>query len=166
MLTFGARHCTRWWQASATDGELNPFPDKHPPSTGTVLAKGRFAIDAADDQRLRRLAGADRATAGEAHPGFALVAALGGVGVPVRTLFEACGLGFETGPVLGRCRIEWDRPLTIGENYTVEASLAGLTRKSSRRFGAADHLVLAFAICDEAGRCAKVETTTIVPVAA
>ena len=59
-----------------------------------------------------------------------------------------------------------DRPLTIGENYTVEASLAGLTRKSSRRFGAADHLVLAFAICDEAGRCAKVETTTIVPVAA
>jgi len=143
---------------------LNPFSDKAAP-IGTVLAKGRYAIDAAADERLRRLAGAGPSKAGEAHPGFALAAALGGTGVPVRTLFESCGLGFETGPVLGRCRVEWDRPLAIGQDYTIEASLAALSRKSSRRFGAADHLVLAFAICDEAGRCAKVETTTIVPVA-
>lgn len=145
---------------------MNPFPDRSSPAIGTVLSRGRYLIDAAADARLRRLAGAGPAKGSEAHPGFALAVALGGAGVPVRALFEACGLGFESGPVLGRCRVEWDRPLAIGRSYAIEASLAGLTRKRSRRFGAADHLVLAFAISDDAGRCARVETTTIVPVPA
>lgn len=145
---------------------MNPFPEKAAPSVGTVVASGHYAIDAAADDRLRRLAGAGPREGQDAHAGFALAMALGGIDVPIRSVFERCGLGFETGPVLGRCRIDWDRPLRVGQRYRIEASLAALTRKNSRRFGAADHLVLAFAICDDDGHCATVQTTTIVPVAA
>ncbi|RVQ64853.1 hypothetical protein EKN06_14750 [Croceicoccus ponticola] len=144
---------------------MNPSRNAAPPVAGQVLAAGRYAIDDAADERIRRLAKAGPRRGDEAHAGFALALALGGIGVPIRDIFERCGLDFDAGAVLGSCSVDWDRPLTVGHDYAVTATLASLNRKASRRFGAADHLILSFAIDDEDGLCATVRTTTIVPVA-
>jgi hypothetical protein len=91
--------------------------------------------------------------------------ALGGMEIPVASLFERVGLRFDTGAVLGSCAIRWERPLIVGRRYSINAVATGIKRKPSRRFGAADHLSLRMTISCAGEGFADVETITIVPVA-
>lgn len=131
-----------------------------------VIAAGRYALTAAMDDALRAACGAPaRGADNQAHPGFAFVAALGGMDRDIGALCISLGLPFDTGAMLGRCHIRFDRPLLVDCVLEVEARLRSLVRKSSRRFGAADHLGLAMSLSCDGVRQALVEVTIIVPVA-
>lgn len=150
---------------SASNRQGDP-PHPNEPRPGDVLATGHYTITPAADERVRSLAKASPRSGGEAHAGFALAMALGGIDTPIRQVIESCRLDFEAGAVLGRCTILWERPLAIDRDYAVAATLVSLECKASRRFGFADHLALSFAITDAEGLCVTVNTTTIVPTAA
>ena len=76
-----------------------------------TIPDGRFAITEAMDDRVRDMARAPDRQGVRAHPIFAFVGALGGMGMKIADLSEALGLAFHKGPVLARCRLDYDAPL-------------------------------------------------------
>ncbi|WP_439532153.1 hypothetical protein [Polymorphobacter sp.] len=133
---------------------------------GQAIPEGEYRLSQAMDDALRAASGAlPRGSDGLAHPAFAFVAALGGMGLDIKTVCARLGLPFDTGAVLGRCRIAFDRPMLVDHAYGVHARIVSLIRKSSRRFGGADHLCLATDIRVGTTHFATVELTMIVPVA-
>lgn len=131
-----------------------------------AIPPGCYRLDAALDDRLRVASAAPARGAGrEAHPGFAFVLALGGMGLKVGEICELLGLSLASGPLLGTCRIRYHRALEIERSYDVQGCVAGLMRKASRRFGAADHVTLRIAVAADGMPFVDVEFTMIVPTA-
>lgn len=128
-----------------------------------AIPPGRFLLSAGLDDAIRRSCAAPQRRAEEAHPVFAFVAALGGMGARVGDVCRALGLAFDEGAVLGRCRIDYDAPLTVDTGYDVAARVVSLERKASRRFGAADHLTLGMTVSAAGRPHARVSLTTIMP---
>ncbi|MCL7466141.1 hypothetical protein [Phaeovulum sp. NW3] len=114
-----------------------------------AIPDGRYLLSAGMDDLVRRMAQAPARTDQRAHPIFAFVAALGGLGLKIADLSAALGLAFERGPVLARCRIGYNAPLLVDRHYDVRADIEALERKPSRTFGAADHLHLSIRLSDD-----------------
>lgn len=112
------------------------------------IPPGRFDLAAAVDDDIRRMAAAPPRIGDRAHPICAFAGALGGLGLKIADLSAALGLAFDRGPVLARCRLDFDAPLRTGCIYDVTAEVETLERKPSRSFGAADHLHLAIRLSD------------------
>lgn len=110
---------------------------------------GSFDLKSTRDDRVRRMSDAPPRTDARAHPIFNLIAALGGLPVPIKELSENLGLAFAAGPVLARCQFGIARPLLVDRHYTVAARVDRIERKPSRTFGQADHLHLGFALTDD-----------------
>jgi hypothetical protein len=131
-----------------------------------VLATGRFRLDAEDDAMVRETSGAPERAAFEAHPIFGFIAALGGLGTPIETVFAQCGGSIRTGPLLASCALRFSRPLKIGITYQVAGIVEGVTRKPSRRFGAADHLRLSIDVRDGDVHYSNLHLTIVLPAGA
>jgi hypothetical protein len=129
-----------------------------------ALPPGRFSLTGAADDELRATCGAPPRTGSIAHPGVTFVAALGGVGMPVADILARCGCSIEAGPVLASCDLDWARPLHVDAVYEVVGEVTFKQRKNSRRFGAADHLNLRFAISLDGEHHALLRLHMIVPV--
>lgn len=136
------------------------------PSTGFAIPLGVFHLSADLDDAIRRSCAAPVRDGIQAHPIFAFVAALGGMGSRVGDVCRGLGLAFDSGAVLGRCRIDYDAPLTVDTRYDVETNIVELERKRSRRFGAADHLTLRMTVSAAAQPYARIQLTTIMPAPA
>ncbi|KMS50575.1 hypothetical protein V474_06935 [Novosphingobium barchaimii LL02] len=130
---------------------------------GFVIPPGVFDLSASLDDAIRRSCAAPLRDGEQAHPIFAFIAALGGMGSRVGDVCRGLGLAFDSGAVLGRCRIDYDAPLTVDTRYDVATSVVALERKGSRRFGAADHLTLGMTVSAGGGLRARVRLTTIMP---
>ena len=117
-----------------------------------AVPPGSFDLTAAADDALRAAAQAPPRAGDAAHPGFAFVMALGGMGWRIGEVCGALGLDFASGPVLVSCRIGWLAPLRTGARYHIAARVEGIERRASRSFGAADHLTLRIAV----GKAAEV----------
>lgn len=142
---------------------MNGIDPPHITGRGYVIPPGVFDLSATLDDAIRSSCAAPVRGGVEAHPIFAFIAALGGMGSRVGDVCRALGLAFDSGAVLGRCRIDYDAPLTIDTRYDVATSVVALERKSSRRFGAADHLTLGMTVSADGNRRARVRLTTIMP---
>lgn len=130
------------------------------------IPDGRYWLSPAMDDALRTASGAlPRGRDRRAHPAFAFVMALGGMGADIGSVCAQLGVPFDTGALLGRCSIALDRPILVDQSYDVSAALTSMTRKSSRRFGATDHLCFVMRIAVKEQHFAMVELTMIVPVA-
>lgn len=127
------------------------------------IPAGDYHLSAALDDEIRAGCAGPQRRAGEAHPIFAFVVAIGGMGRPIGDVCRDLDLAFDSGAVLGRCRIDYDRPLDVDVDYRVDASIVNLERKKSRRFGAADHLTLRMTLSAGQDAHAHVELTTIMP---
>lgn len=117
--------------------------------TAYAIPAGRFDLTPQMDDEVRRMAGAPARTDDRAHPIFAFVGALGGLGLKIADLSGALGLDFGSGPVLARCRLDFAAPLTVGQSYDVAAEVEALERKPSRTFGHADHLHLSIRLSSD-----------------
>lgn len=105
-----------------------------------AIAAGRYPLSIALDDRIRAAADAPARYGRKAHPVFAFVAALGGMGVSVADLCRMIGSRVEDGPVLATCTIDQARAMEVDRSYDVEGAVEAIVRKPSRRFGAADHV--------------------------
>lgn len=129
-----------------------------------AIPPGRYRLTEVLDDRLRSLTGAPaRGAAQTAHPVFAFVMALGGMGIRIADLARALGLDFGAGPVLAACTLDFRAPLLVGRDYDVSARVEGLSRKPSRRFGAADHLHLAIVLAHDSQPRAEARLHIIFP---
>ena len=129
-----------------------------------AIPAGRYRLDRALDDRLRAASAApERGRSDRAHPAFAFVVALGGMGLKVADICQLLGLSLNSGPLLGTCRIRYHRPLEVDRTYDVQGRIAALVRKASRRFGMADHLTLRIAASADAVPFTELEFTMIVP---
>jgi hypothetical protein len=131
--------------------------------TAITLPPGTFFLSADLDDRLRRESAAPQRCGGLAHPVFAFVAGLGGMGLPVAEAIGLCGCSMKAGPLLASCEITIHKPLRVGLTYRVQASIAEKIRKPSRRFGAADHLLFRFDLDVQGERFAELALHMIVP---
>ncbi|MDB5722751.1 MAG: hypothetical protein JWP15_3369 [Alphaproteobacteria bacterium] len=128
------------------------------------LPPGHFALDADLDDRLRRDGAAPPREGDIAHPIFAFVGGIGGLGVPVGDAIALAGCSIGAGPLLASCDISIYRALKVGVTYQIAGRIAGKTRKPSRRFGAADHLLLSVSIAEGDVRFVDLDLKMIVPV--
>lgn len=127
------------------------------------LPVGEYRMDSATDAMLRAGSRARPAVGGAAHPVFALVAALGGMGVSVAELCHICGSAIENGPVLARCSLQYHRRLLLDRDYIVESEITSITRKKSRRFGAADHVVINLVLRHDDSAYTDIELVMVMP---
>jgi hypothetical protein len=133
-------------------------------SSALTIPNGRYTLAAALDDRLRALTQAPpRGPDGAAHPAFAFVIALGGMGLRIAAVSDRLGLAFGAGPVLAACRIDTHAALRVGRDYDVGARVESLERKPSRRFGAADHLRLHIELRHAGTLCAETRLHIIFP---
>ncbi len=130
---------------------------------GYAIPSGSYRLSAQLDDDIRRACASPARGVDEAHPIFAFVMAVGGMGKRIGDICRELGLGFDSGAVLGRCRIDYDRPIRVDTDYRVDARILQLERKASRRFGAADHLTLRMTMSAAEQPHAYVELTTIMP---
>jgi hypothetical protein len=133
---------------------------------GFTIPSGVFDLSAGLDDAIRNSCGAPIRRGVEAHPIFAFIAALGGMGSRVGDVCRDLGLAFDSGAVLGRCRIDYDTALRVDTRYDVDTTVLAIERKPSRRFGAADHLTLNMTVSAMGRAFARVRLTTIMPVPA
>lgn len=131
--------------------------------TTKEIPVGRYLLDPALDDRLRAFNGVAPREGDTAHPVFAFVMALGGMGLSIRELSDQLGLAFGDGPVLAGCVLEYHSTLRVGARYDVAAEVAELLRKPSRRFGAADHLHLHIRLSQAGRACAEARLHIIFP---
>jgi hypothetical protein len=131
--------------------------------TPIELPQGTFVLSPALDDRLRRENAAPPRTGTDAHPIFAFVAGLGGMGLPVAEALRLCGCSMDAGPLLASCEIAIHAPMQVGLTYDVDARIAEKVRKQSRRFGAADHLLFRLDMRVAGKRYAELAIRMIVP---
>ncbi len=129
----------------------------------SALTPGEYVITAALDACVRDAASAVAGDGRHAHPIFAFVMALDGLGESVQDVYARVGASLADGPVLASCQIDYKRPLMIGETYHVIGRIAGLVVKSSRRFGQTRHMTQKIDISDRDGWVAHVELTAVIP---
>lgn len=128
---------------------------------------GRYDLTVALDDRARALCGAPpRGKNGLAHPVFAYLGALGGLSMPIGDLSRSLGLAFDAGPVLGRCELSYPGRLEAGHSYDVLAEVVSITRKPSRRFGRADHALLAITLARHGNPVSVLRLAMITPARA
>jgi len=130
------------------------------------LPPGQFALTESLDDRIRALSGAPARVGDLAHPILAYVGAFGGLAQPIGDWARALGLGFDLGPVQGRCRIDLPGRLRTGQTYDVHAEVGEIRRKPSRRFGEADHAPFSIALCRSDAVVSVLSFTMITPVRA
>jgi len=130
------------------------------------LPPGQFALTESLDDRIRAISGAPARVGDLAHPILAYVGALGGLAQPIGDWARALGLGFDLGPVLGRCRIDLPGRLRTSQVYEVRAEVGEIQRKPSRRFGEADHAPFAISLCRSQGAVSILSFTMVTPVRA
>lgn len=131
-----------------------------------MRAAGRFRLTAAMDDRVRALSGAPARLDDRAHPIFAYIGALHGLPRPIGDWSRALGLAFDRGPVLGACVMDYPGRLRVERDYAVRAEVTAITRKPSRRFGAADHAAFVIALCEGAAEVSLLRFTMITPAGA
>ena len=127
------------------------------------LVPGSFVLTEEKNRQICAAAHTAERGSGEAHPIFGFIAALAGVTESVAEAIALAGCSIAAGPVLASCRLSFERPLQVGMTYQVEGQIEMKVRKPSRRYGAADHLLLTFAIGADAVRYAALELRMIVP---
>lgn len=130
-----------------------------------MKAVGSYHLSAALDDRVRALSDAPLRQGDAAHPIFAYIGALGGLPEPIGDWSRRLGLGFDLGPVLGACTIDYPGDLRVDLIYRVDAEVTAITRKPSRRFGQADHAAFVIALC-RPDPVSVLRFTMITPVAA
>lgn len=130
-----------------------------------MIPPGRYRIDRALDDSIRAAARAPQRAADDhrAHPIFAFLAALGGMGVPVAELCRMCGSSIDDGPVLARTSIDYGPAMEVDRDYRIVGQVSAITRKPSRRFGQADHVDIRLIVESDDRRFADVLLSWIMP---
>jgi hypothetical protein len=132
--------------------------------SGAVLPEGSFTITADENRRLSSLLGAEPDADGLAHPLYGYVAAQRGIGIDVEGLLAMADFPIADGPMLGSCRLEYERPLRVGVPYRVTGEIAGIERKSGRKAGTFDVLTVRETLTEPDGaRAAAVANVFILP---
>lgn len=136
-----------------------------PAATPITIPRGQYRLDRALDDGIRAAARAPARASDDrrAHPIFAFLAALGGMGVPVAELCRMCGSSIDDGPVLARTSIDHGPPMEVDRDYVVGGEVSAITRKPSRRFGQADHVDIRLHVESDGRRFADVTLSWIMP---
>lgn len=69
---------------------------------------------------------------GVAHPMFVYYAGQGGMGVTLDEMFALAHATSEDGVMLGSAEIDLQRPLQVGERFTITGAIDDVVRKSGR----------------------------------
>lgn len=140
---------------SAAGKPIGPFP--------IAIPTGDFRIDAESDLLIRQISQGPPGDGITAHPIFGFIASVGGLGIPIGTVFAWCGGSIAAGPLLASCDLRIARPLQVGITYQIKGQLLGLETKASRRFGRADHIALRIDIGRAEVHYSRLELTIVVP---
>lgn len=91
---------------------------------------------------------------GVAHPMYVYYAGLVGMGLSLDELFALAGATAADGPMFGEARLEFVRPLRVGETLTVTGVITDVISKTGARTGAFDVLTFRLELVDADGATA------------
>lgn len=119
---------------------------------GTELPDGRFRIE--PDAHRRAVAAMHWPDWNwpVAHPAYGHIALNSGMGMAREDFFALCGSTLRTGALFGRGVITYQRPMRIGAEYVISATIIGAERKSGRRAGSFDLVTVRLDATDETGQ--------------
>lgn len=97
-------------------------------------------ISSAENRALCETMGVQPDPDGRAHPSYYYIATQIGMGLTVAELCAACDFDVADGPMMATSGARFHRPIMTEQPYRVRGTIAGLTRKQSRRLGTMDLL--------------------------
>ncbi|GIU93458.1 MAG: hypothetical protein KatS3mg011_2364 [Acidimicrobiia bacterium] len=100
--------------------------------------------------------------AGIAHPIYAYLASIGGMGITLPQLFAAARSSAEAGVMFGEATLEFSQPLAVGATYRVEGRFLDVVRKQSSRVGTMDLVTFRLSLLTEDGTLAATSTNTFI----
>lgn len=137
-----------------TEGELAAI-------VGTPIPGGTYTVEPYVDWLLNDVVESPRDEQ-VAHPLFAYVAVAVGKGVSWDELFEACGATAADGPMFGEHETVLERPLRVGETFTVGGEFVSAERKRGQRTGVFDIVGFRLSLTDADGATAASTYNSIV----
>jgi hypothetical protein len=131
---------------------------------GTPLPGGTFTIPPEEDRRYRELVHGGPSPDGSAHPLWAFIATLRGMGITIGETLALAGTDIEAdGPMHGEIDIELCRPLQTGVPYRLSGEVRSIERKAGRSLGTFDLLRLRYTLADDDGPAAYYTTAVVLP---
>jgi hypothetical protein len=97
-----------------------------------------YVISAEENRALCDSVGVAPDANGFAHPIYFYIACQVGMGQTVAGLCALCDFDVNVGPMMGSCKVEFQRPLKTGQPYRVTGKIKGIARKPSRKLGIMD----------------------------
>ncbi|WP_199543313.1 hypothetical protein [Prauserella sp. PE36] len=97
-----------------------------------------------------------------AHPLFAYISVAVGKGVSWDEVFAICGATAADGPMFGEHETVLERPLEVGESFSVSGEFVSAERKRGKRTGVFDIVGFRLALTDAAGELAASTYNSIV----
>jgi hypothetical protein len=131
---------------------------------GREFPGGCYLIQPFEDWLLRDAIGAPPSERESAHPLYAFIATLGGMGLSVDDLLHTCGSSAEEGPLHGECILDLVEPLRSGVEYAVSGRITDVRRKTGRAAGAFDLVTFLLEMRTPDGAvAARCENTFVLP---
>lgn len=90
---------------------------------GYRFPDGSYTIDPEDHQRFVQTTGGRRSDTGTAHPVFGFLATHCGMGLDFPQFMALLGAPLDSGALFGQEDLRLERPLHIGETFTVRGSI-------------------------------------------
>lgn len=116
--------------------------------TGHRLPDGAYTIDAEDHAAFLAAVDGIASRDGHAHPLFGFLATHCGMGLSFREFMELLGTTEDAGAMFGQEALELNRPLRIGETFTVRGLIVEARSTSSQRLGPLDIVTCALELVD------------------
>ncbi|MCR3718771.1 MULTISPECIES: hypothetical protein [Prauserella salsuginis group] len=117
---------------------------------GTPIPGGSYTVEPYVDWLLNDVVESPR-DGRVAHPLFAYVAVAVGKTVSWDGLFEICGATADDGPMFGEHETVLERPLLVGETFTVGGEFISAERKRGQRTGVFDIVGFRLSLTDVDG---------------
>lgn len=128
---------------------------------GTSFPGGFFRIEGYEHQLGCDAVLAPRLGDGAAHPIFAYLAGIRGMGMSLDELFDLVGSSAEEGVMFGELEVELLRPLRVGTTYQVRGEITDVRRKEGRQAGVFDIVSFRLELLED-GEAAAVSTNAYI----
>ena len=125
---------------------------------GMRLPEGRFTIDPGAHRVFCDAVFAPNWESPKAHPLYLHIVAHVGKGMALDEFFALIGTRLEAGVTFGQGRLDYHRPLRVGESYRIVSDITGVEPKQGRRKGRFDVVTVRSRVLD--GAVAPVGTST------
>jgi hypothetical protein len=143
--------------SAGPDGDISRF-------VGYRFPDGHYTIDPEAHRQFVEAVGGSTSERGTAHPVFGFLVAHCGMGLTFEEFMALLGAPIDAGALFGQEDLVLERPLRVGEMFTVRGSIVEARSTTGSRAGAMDLVTCGLEVVDAQGQIAcRSRETYVIP---